>query len=101
MDWHTRTEEIQHRYFRSGKYAYLWIDYEPEVDTLLSWTFTFLDLGMYHTLSGHAHVSRLSQGVYSVNGRKHATENAALDRVFAGHYQLFLRNFYREMQIFW
>jgi hypothetical protein len=101
MDWHTRTEEIQHRYFRSGKYAYLWIDYEPEVDTLLTWTFTFMDLGMYHTLSGHAHVFCPSQGVFSVNGHSHANENAALDCVFAGHYARFLRRFYREMQIFW
>lgn len=55
-----------------------------------------MDLGMCHTLSGHARVRLVPSGGYLVNGREHATEDDALDAVFKGHYQAFVQRFYKD-----
>lgn len=39
------TEEIQSKFFRSGPYTHLWIDKRR-------WRYTFMDLGMCHTIDG-------------------------------------------------
>jgi hypothetical protein len=102
MDWHTRTEELQSRFFRTGSRACLWIDkMGKSVDpSVLTWTFTFMDLGMCHTISGHARVVKSDDGAILVNDVRYPNEDAALEAVFADHYQKFLNHFYRQMRLF-
>lgn len=97
MDWHARTDEIQARFFRAGPKTCLWLDYGTLSKDLLQWSFTFMDLGMCHTLSGHARVQLAGAGEYVVNGRGHASENDALETVFGKHYQNFVDRLYRDM----
>lgn len=98
MDWHTRTREIQARYFTPGPYAYLWINQVPGCN-LLTWSFTFMDFGMYNTVSGHACVAINASGVYMVDGKVQISQEHALDTVFAGHYPRFLAELYNDLQI--
>lgn len=97
MDWPTRSDEIQARFFRTGPKTYLWLDYGTLSRDLLQWSFTFMDLGMRHTLSGHARVLQAESGEYVVNGRGHASENDALESVFGRHYLDFVDRLYRDM----
>lgn len=94
MDWHTRADELQARFFRTGSRTFLWLKHQQD---LLQWSFTFMDLGMCHTLSGHARVSPGPSGGYLVNQRQYATEDEALYAVFGGHYQAFVDRLYRDM----
>lgn len=98
MDW--TPGEIQSRYFRTGDKTFLWLDYD-EITALLSWSFTFLDLGMCHTLSGRATVSLLphTPPVYMVNGQSAATREQAMHAVFAGHYRDFLVQLYADLGV--
>ena len=98
MNWVTKSEEIQARYFLSRPKAYLWIDFKP-LDDLLVWSFTFEDLGMYHTLSSHAYVSVTVQGGYYVNSQLQESEEKALDKVFGGHYCRFIKDLYKSLNI--
>lgn len=94
MDWPTRSDEIQTRFFRTGPKTFLWLDYGTLSPDLLQWSFTFMDLGMCHTLSGHA---RVQQPGFLVNGRVFASESDALEAVFGGHYQKFVDGLYRDI----
>lgn len=94
MDWHTRSNEIQARFFRTGSKTFLWLEQQQD---LLRWSFTFMDLGMCHTLSGHASVLQAESGEYVVNGWGHASENDALEAVFGKHYHNFVDRLYRDM----
>ncbi len=94
MDWHTRSNEIQARFFRTGSKTFLWLKHHQD---LLQWSFTFMDLGMCHTLSGHARVHSAPSGGYLVNQRPHSTEDEALLAVFGGHYQTFVDRLYRDV----
>ena len=99
MDWPARTHEIQALHFRGpGPYTYLWIDYKP-TSRLLSWCFTFMDLGMCHSLSGKATVEPCKAGAFLVDGMPFPNEASALAYVFGGHYAHFLREFYRELGV--
>jgi hypothetical protein len=99
MDWPARTHEIQARHFRGpGPYAYLWIDYKPAA-RLLSWCFTFMDLGMCHSLSGKATVEPAEPGGFLVDGLPFPDEPGALAHVFGGHYAHFLRELYRDLGV--
>ena len=93
-------DEIQSRYFRTGNNkAFLWLDYD-EKTALLSWSFTFLDFGMHHTLSGKAIVSNLPgtpPGFYAVNGTIHPSSDAAMHAVFANHYAEFMTQLYADL----
>lgn len=98
MDW--TPSEIQARFFRVGNQTFLWLDYNEDA-ALLSWSFTFLDLGMCHTLSGRATVSLLphSPPVYSVNGQIHDTREEAMHAVFANHFNDFMTQIYADLDI--
>jgi hypothetical protein len=98
MNWHTRSEELQARYFRPAPYAYLWISKEMQGQT--HWSFNFMDLGMCHSLSGRNHVSLTPTGSYLVDQLELPDETAALDAVFSGRYQKFVSQFYRDMRVF-
>ena len=98
MNWHTRSDELQERYFRPGPYAYLWISKDTQGET--HWSFNFMDLDMCHTLSGRAQVSLTPTGTYLVDQQEHQDEAGALDAVFSGHYQKFIAQFYRDLRIF-
>ncbi len=90
MDWNHG--EIQSCYFRTASpQTFFWLDYD-EKTTVLSWSFTFLDFGMHHTLSGSARVAQLSGDPpqYSVNGTVQPSKQAAMHAVFAGHYTDFM-----------
>jgi len=94
-------DEIQSRYFRTGYKAFLWLDYD-EKTALLSWSFTFLDFGMCHSLSGKATVSSLPgtpPGFYSVNGTIHPSSDAAMHAVFANHYAEFMAQLYADLGV--
>jgi hypothetical protein len=97
MDWHTRTDEIQSRFFRAGPRTFLWLDYGTLSPDLLQWSFTFMDLGMCHTLTGHASANVLPSGGYLVNFKHHPTEEAALEAVFGEHYPGFVERLYKDM----
>ena len=56
-----------------------------------------MDLGMCHTLSGHARANVLPSGCFLVNNRHYVTEDAALEAVFGGHYPCFVERLYRDM----
>lgn len=56
-----------------------------------------MDLGMCHTLSGHARVRQVPSGGYLVNQHPHSTEDEALLAVFGGHYQTFVDRLYRDV----
>lgn len=92
--------EIQPCYFRAGDKTFLWLDYNEET-ALLSWSFTFLDLGMCHTLSGRATVSLVpnSPSAYMVNGQVHGTREQAMHAVFAGHYKDFIVQLYLDLGV--
>ena len=99
MDWPTRAEEIQALHFKGPcPYAYLWIDYKPPA-RLLSWCFTFMDLGMCHTLVGKSTVEACDSGTFLVDGRSHPNEASALAYVFGGHYAHFLEELYLDLCI--
>ena len=97
MDWYTRTDELQSRFFRTGPKTFLWLDYGRLSPDLLQWSFTFMDLGMCHTLSGHARADVLPSGGFLVNNTHYMIEDAALEAVFAGHYPCFVERLYRDM----
>ena len=98
MDWPDRADEIQARFFRTGTRTFLWLDYGTGGPTLLRWSFTFMDLGMCHTLSGRARVQQQQENKgWLVNGKEHASENDAMHAVFAGHFQSFVDGLYRDM----
>jgi hypothetical protein len=98
MDWNP--DEIQPRYFRAGDKTFLWLDYD-EKTALLSWSFTFLDLGMHHTLSGRATVSCLpgTPPAYTVNGAIQPSREAAMHAVFARHYAEFITQLYADLGV--
>ena len=98
MDWADHTHTIQEEYFRPGPYAYLWIDYS-QVDHLLTWCFTFMDLGMYHSISSHARVKCDDQGVYTVDGKHPFSREQAIFMVFSGYYAHFIVELYRDLGI--
>jgi len=101
MDWHTRTDEIQERYFRTGPRTCLWIECAKHDPTILTWSFTFMDIGMCHTISGHARVVKVSKnGPFKVNELEYPDENQALAAVFQGHLQDFQNRFYKQMSLF-
>jgi hypothetical protein len=98
MDWNAHAQEIQAHYFRPGPRAYLWINQVQGCD-LLTWSFTFMDFGMYHTVSGHASVTLSPSGDYAVDGMPQVSLTHALDTVFDGHYPRFLADLYRDLQV--
>jgi hypothetical protein len=94
-------DEIQSRYFRAGTKTFLWLDYDQKT-ALLSWSFTFLDFGMHHMLSGQAIVSSLQgtpAGFYSVNGTIHPSRDAAMHAVFGNHYTEFMAQLYADLGV--
>ena len=95
MDWPARTQEIQRRFFRAPPCAYLWVDFSHE-NSLLSWCFTFMDLGMCHTISSTTTVVQ-KNGCFLVGRESWPTEDMALEAVFGGHYEHFLQEFYRDV----
>lgn len=78
MDWNARHDEIQARHFRTGPRAFLSIRQDP---LWVEWSFTFADMGMFHTIESRALASQ--------------TES----EVFAGHYARFLDELYGDMGI--
>lgn len=99
MNWDGN--EIQSRYFRVGPGTHLWLDYDEKAETLL-WCFTFLDLGMCHTLTGTATLTfpTLPDMMhYTVNGQTELDSDSAMQRVFAKHYQNFLTRLYIDLGV--
>jgi hypothetical protein len=94
MDWERQTEEIKNKYFRSGPYTHLAIEYCTTNKTL-SWSFSCVDFGMCHEMSGHATVS--GSECFSVDGGNDVSRENAWEAVFAGHYASYMRDFYREI----
>ena len=99
MDWPARTHEIQTRFFRTGPRTFLWLEHGVFSQDLLQWTFTFMDLGMCHTLSGHARVIPVPTGGFLVNKNLYQTEEAAIHAVFGNHYPTFVDRLYRDMLV--
>lgn len=97
IDWVSRKDEIQARFFRPPPYARLWIEYSP-VNDLLSWSFTFMDLGMCHTISYNTTIAQ-ENGSYRVGRESWPNEDMALEAVFGGHYNNFLNEFYMDMTL--
>ena len=95
MDWDSRRDEIQGLFFRAGAYTHFVVRLDADTD-IVEWRFSFADLGMYHTLESHASVSLLPNGNYCVDGIELETEDEAFAQVFAGHYDRFLQEMYRD-----
>lgn len=100
LDWHTQqAKRIQEHYFRPPPYAYLWLDYNPS-GKLLSWCFTFMDMGMCHSLTAKSvTVCPQPDGSFLVNGIAYLTEKDAQDAVFGGHYAHFIQEFHRDLGV--
>lgn len=114
MKWHTRSQEIQERYFNTGRGTYLWVssparEYGPQE---VSWAFTFLDFGMCHTLAGCSTVdrqlvipdgvtARKSFDVYYVDGNidNPLDEDGAMRAVFEGHHAQYVTELYRGLGV--
>lgn len=95
MDWPSRVREIQSRFFRPPPYAYLWINFAQD-NNMLSWSFTFMEFGMCHTISSSAVVIR-KNGCFLVGRESWPSEDMALEAVFGGHLNHFLQEFYRDI----
>ena len=85
MDWHQRIDEIQSNFFDRGLYTYLHVS-RLQPDGQLTWSFSFLDLGMGCVISRQAIVVHGIDGEYWVDNVKQPSEALALEAVFAGHY---------------
>ena len=94
MEWEDRIQEIQDKYFRSGPYTRLDIDYCKKKNRL-RWKFSCMDFGMCHVISGHAIV--VGEESFSVNGRSNLSREQAWEAVFSGHYAAFMRDFFRDI----
>jgi hypothetical protein len=98
MDWCSRRDEIQARFFRVGLFTFLTIHYDLTTGFLV-WEFTFKDLGMCHTVSGKSLVVVTDSLVFSVDGVRCTSEQEALESVFGGKYQQFLSEMYAELGV--
>jgi hypothetical protein len=98
MNWPERSEEIQRLYFRTGPYTYLWMKYDHSSQQLV-WCFTFMDLGMCHSISSHTVVFCDGNGMFCVDGENWVSETQALASVFDGHYTRFVWDLYTDMGI--
>lgn len=104
MDEHR--EEIQSKFFRSGPKTALGIKLctESPSTCILHWSFTFMEMGMYHTIASKACVTmdkceNTEKMVFLINGAPHPTLETACTAVFEGHYLLFLTDLYQEMGV--
>ena len=57
---------------------------------LLELTFTFMDMGMYHTISSFAIISYNQHGNFMVDGQSEPNEASALFSVFGWHYSRYI-----------
>ena len=112
MDWPRRTDEIQKRFFRDGLYTHLCIQVMPvNADSnhgnhcimMVSWTFSFMDFGMHHTITGNSLVleDHEERGYFWVDNHPLKPENDALQHAFGGHYQEFMDELYSEFLTGW
>ena len=70
-------DEIHRTFFKQGPYTHLWID--TAKDGIIRWQYTFMDLGMCHTISDECS----------------ASDSPA--RAFGGRYKAFVRQMHREL----
>ena len=96
LDWQSRTAEIQALHFRGPPKACLWIKHDP-ASNLLEWTFTFMDMGLNHTISSFSTVSRDKHGEFTVDGQSEPNEASALHSVFGGHYARCLQEIEQDL----
>lgn len=96
MDWESRSAEIQALHFRPPPRACLWIKHDP-ASNLLNWTFTFMDMGMNHTVSSFSIVARDEHGDFTVDGQAEPNEASALHSVFGGHYERCLQEISQDL----
>jgi hypothetical protein len=96
LDWPSRSAEIQALHFRPPPKAVLWIKHDA-ASNLLEWTFTFMDLGMNHTISSFSIVARDEHGDFTVDGQSEPNEASALHSVFGGHYARCLQEISQDL----
>ena len=97
MDWPSKREEIQDKYFFQGSKTHLCVHAETGYVT---WVFTFQDFGMFHTLCSSSDVRmQADTGHYIVNGMEYASEALAMDSVFKHHLKVFIHDLYDELGV--
>jgi hypothetical protein len=90
---------IQARFFRIGLYTHLYIETsaaEREAETLVSWVFTFQDLGSTHTISNTSRLTMPQDSVapICVDGVQCVDLYDAEDVMFRGYYADYVCDLY-------
>jgi hypothetical protein len=89
-------ESLKQEYFRSGPYTYLHLLQTPDT---IAWTFTFMDLGLCHTIKSTHCITIDTYHTIHVDGKPQPSTASARSAVFGGRYAQRIRELYDEMGI--
>jgi hypothetical protein len=96
------TGYIQAKYFRTGVYTHLNIDFDEDSrskDLTVSWTFTFQDLGQTHVITRGPVCVILEHGHLFVDNAIQRDVDEAERTIFAGFYADYTRELYQSQGI--
>jgi hypothetical protein len=96
------TGYIQAKYFRTGVYTHLNIDFDEDSrskDLTVSWTFTFQDLGQTHVITRGPVCVILEHGQLFVDNVIQRDVDEAERTIFAGFYADYTRELYQSQGI--
>lgn len=99
LDWGDRGDEIHESFFPTGPRTHLWVHVDSMTDSArVSWRFTFMDLGMCHTMDGYELVS-YRDGKYHAGTRTADTDAELRALVFKGKYKKEIQAIYQSLGI--